>query len=223
MVDHTVDLQDLYKKLDVDSLLMEHTGLSLQPAMGSALLIEGSLAFSAIGPDGTRIRDEYRIRIRATPDQTPQVWETERRISREFHKLSGDKLCLASPVELDMFMAGQPTLKDFVHRYVIPYLYGHSYFEKYERMPFGEHAHGRRGIQDSIRDLFGAPGSVAPEQFLRLASLPKRVANKQPCPCGEVHRLGKCHNRKVNQLRQAYGRRWFAREYLQTCKLIARN
>ena len=223
MVDHSIDFRALYNKFDVDSLLMEHPGLALQPSTDGALTIEGSLAFSVIGPDGTRINDGYCIRIRVTPHQTPQVWETERRISREFHKLAGNRLCLASPVELDMFMAGQPTLKDFVHRFVIPYLFGHSYFTKYERMPFGERAHGCEGIQDSIRELFGAPASVAPEQFLRLASLPKRVANKQPCPCGEVHRLGKCHNRKVNQLRQTYGRRWFAREYSQTCRLIASN
>jgi len=32
----------------------------------------------------------------------------------------------------------------------------------------------------------------------------------QPCPCGTGMRLGRCHNRKLNTLRDKLGRRWFS-------------
>jgi hypothetical protein len=46
-------------------------------------------------------------------------------------------------------------------------------------------------------------------EFVRLAALRRREANKHPCPCGSGRRLGRCHNRRVNHLRGRLGRSWF--------------
>lgn len=45
-----------------------------------------------------------------------------------------------------------------------------------------------------------------------LASMPRRRANKQPCPCRSGRKLGRCHNRKVNALRELVGRVFLRRE-----------
>src|SRR5207302_8547551 len=45
---------------------------------------------------------------------------------------------------------------------------------------------------------------------LCLLSMKKRRANKLPCPFGTGMRLGCCHNRKLNMLREKLGRGWFS-------------
>lgn len=47
-------------------------------------------------------------------------------------------------------------------------------------------------------------GSAIP--YCTLATMKRRRANKQLCPCGSGRRLGRCHNRKVNVLRDRVGR-----------------
>ena len=48
-------------------------------------------------------------------------------------------------------------------------------------------------------------------EFVRLTAMRKRHANKQACPCGSGRRLGRCHHRRINTLREQLGRRWFWR------------
>ena len=47
-------------------------------------------------------------------------------------------------------------------------------------------------------------GSAIP--YCMLAAMKRRLANKRPCPCGSGRRLGRCHNRRVNTLRNQVGR-----------------
>jgi hypothetical protein len=113
-----------------------------------------------------------------------------------------------------------PSLLNFLEQFVVPYLYGHSYFELYHQMPFGELDHGAKGIRAYLCEIFHTNASIYPEDFLRLASLRKRVANKHPCPCGSERRVGRCHNRIVNHTRRKYGRTWLAKEYGETVRLL---
>ena len=80
-------------------------------------------------------------------------------------------------------------------------------------MPFGELAHGVQGIREYLAELFGSKSSQNAHEFIYLASLQKRRANKLPCPCGSGRRLGRCHHLRVNSLRAQFGRLWFRDEY----------
>jgi hypothetical protein len=95
----------------------------------------------------------------------------------------------------------------------VPYLYAFSLREKLGKMPFGELYHGFRGICQDYADMYKVNSDAAAIQMVRLTALKKRVANKQPCPCGSNRRLGRCYNATVNQLRRQLGRSWFAKEY----------
>jgi hypothetical protein len=90
-------------------------------------------------------------------------------------------------------------------RCVIPYLYGYSHFLKTGKMPFGELDHGELGSLQDLASLLGMEmGPAIP--YCVIATVKRRRANKQPCPCGSGRRLGRCHNRKVNMLRDRVGR-----------------
>jgi hypothetical protein len=199
------------ERYGLNDLLLEYPGLRLRPTKGSDLVLAGIVDFSAEGPTQERIEDSYKLEIRipkSYPAFLPQVWETAQRIPASFHKLQNGSLCLGAETRLRLMVARSPSIKYFVDAAVVPYLYGHSYFQKFGKMPFGELSHGRKGIIEDLADLFGtAPGTVV--QFVTAASLRKRVANKLRCPCGKPQRVGRCHHNRVNALRQRLGRAWF--------------
>jgi hypothetical protein len=221
---HVVEsLRQWHALIDLEGLLDRYDGLNIVPSSNDTLVIVGDLAFNATDPDGKTIADSYAIRLEVLPsfpDSIPSVWEMSKRISRDYHKLNQNRLCLGAPTRLRMEIVKSASLLNFVDQFVVPYLYGHSHFEQTEQMPFGELAHGAKGIRDYLCDLFQAKSSELPEEFLRLSSLHKRVANKRPCPCDSKRRLGRCHNRVVNRLRLKFGRKWFAEEYTKTKMLL---
>lgn len=124
-------------------------------------------------------------------------------------KLHNGALCLGSPTRLRLILLESPSLLHFVERCVVPYLYGYSYFEKHGALPFGELKHGAAGIRQDFANIFGINQEDIVDRYIRLASMGKRHANKQPCPCGSHRRLGRCHHRRVNSLRSRLGRQWF--------------
>lgn len=219
-------LRQRYERLQVASLLDEHRGLRIVPNWTKDLVIAGALSFQVTGPDGGVLGDTYEVEVRippAFPDDFPRVRETGGRIAAGYHKLNGDLLCLGAPTAIRLKLTRRPTLPTLVNALIIPYLYGHSFFSRYGRMPYGELPHGDDGIRENLAGMFMALTSRYPEEFLRLASMKKRYANKGLCPCGSGKRLGRCHNRSVNRWRKELGRRWFLTEYeevvatLETC------
>jgi hypothetical protein len=132
------------------------------------------------------------------------------RIPRDFHKLDSGHLCLGSPTRLRLIPAESSSLLSFVERCVIPYLYGYSIVESGGVLPFGELSHGAGGLRGDLASMIGMDDDLVLLGFVRLLGMKKRTANKLPCPCGSGMRLGRCHNRKINTLRDKLGRRWFS-------------
>lgn len=216
-------VHERYEQLQVETVLDRYAGLRITPTRADELRLVGPLAFQVKGPDGETIEDEYDVEIRVSPRfpvGVPLVRETGGRIDEAYHKLDDGALCLGAPTELRLILQRSPTLVTFVERILIPYLYGHSYCLKHGKMPYGELGHGHAGIRDFFAATFGACGATRPEEFLRLAGLQKRRANKQPCPCDSGFRLGRCHNRRVNNFRTQMGRLWCRDEYLRVMKML---
>lgn len=207
-------IERFYERLSrwrTEDLLEKYPGLRLVPS-STHVQVAGDLAFSARGPATEQIADQYAVALVVPldyPETIPSVWETGGRIPNSFHKMSDGSLCLGSPTRLRLSIVNSPTLRSFVERCLVPYLYGYSYFERHSILPFGELDHGEVGIRQDLASLYGTCETNFVPQFLRLTSFRKRKANKAPCPCGSSLRLGKCHNRQVNRLRDNLGRRWF--------------
>ena len=197
----------------VNELLRKYPELRLQPTKRDETIIAGSLEFSAQTRGQKLISDRYEISISVPSDYPraiPAARETAMRIPRDFHKLDSGHLCLGSPTRLRLILAETPSLLSFVERCVIPYLYGYSIVESGGVLPFGELSHGTRGLRDDLAAMLGVDDDLVLLGFVRLLAKKKREANKLPCPCGSGMRLGRCHNRKLNTLREKLGRGWFS-------------
>ncbi|MCO6437320.1 MAG: SEC-C domain-containing protein [Phycisphaerae bacterium] len=205
-----------YRACGVDALLAKYRGLALAPHAGLGVAIAGDIAFTAEPCGLEAITDAYAIRIEVPatfPRKLPRVWERGGRIPRTFHKLAENALCLGSMIRLRMMVGMAPTVIEFVDKCVVPYLYGYSYFEQHGRLPFGDLDHGNKGIIKDLKKLLGVGTDRQCMGMVLLASLQKRKANRQPCPCGSGKRLGKCHHRLLNDLRKRCGRLAFREEY----------
>jgi hypothetical protein len=212
----TESIRERYGRWRLEELLLRHPDLRIVPSGGDVLTLSGDIGFRLQGPRHGPIEDSYAVELRVPPTfprALPTVRETGGRIPATFHKLEAGLLCLGAPTAIRLNLTLSPTLPAFVDELVVPYLFGYSYFEKHGVMPFGELAHGDKGIVEYLSELFGAATTIGAREFLRLASMKRRDANKQPCPCRSGRRLGKCHNRRVNNLRDRLGRRWFRDEY----------
>ncbi len=154
----------------------------------------------------------YQIELRIPPNfpqKIPVVFETGGRIPRSYHQLQDGSLCLASETRLRLLLAEGLSIVGFVERCVVPYLYRYSYLKAHDEAPFGDLPHGAEGIQEDLRLLFGVHQESAVLPFVRVVAMKKQHANKRRCPCGSGRRLGHCHNRLVNRLRDRLGRYWF--------------
>lgn len=208
----TESARDRFLRWRLEELLVRYPGLRLVAGPSGFVRLAGVLAFAAAATAREEIADEYDIEMDVPdsfPEYLPSVKETRGRIPADFHKLQGGALCLGAPTRLLLIARESGTLTRFVDRCVVPYLYGYSCFEKSGTMPFGELAHGAIGIRDDFASLFGVADPGAGAEFVRLTSMRRRQANKQSCPCGSLRRLGRCHNRRVNNLRNRLGRNWF--------------
>lgn len=213
----TETVTDRFARWRLQDTLRRYPGLRIAPSAGEELKLAGELRFRVTGPSGDTIEDSYEVELRVPldfPRGTPTARETGGRIAPTFHKLKGGLLCLGAPTDLRIRLVTSPTLLTFVERIVIPYLFGHTYYQAHGKMPFDELEHGKAGLLQHYATLFGVPGPATARGFVRVTSLRRRVANKLPCPCGSRRRLGRCHHRRVNRLRQLLGRAWFREELL---------
>lgn len=202
---------------EVIELLEIYPGLNLLPVVNELLRFEGTLMFSAECKNFGVIHDCYEIRLIVPigyPKEIPLAFVTDGRVPDEFHTNEDGSLCLGSPIRIMLKHSDNSTLLDFTNNILIPYLYNYSYKEKYGVLPFGELAHGSKGLLNDYADLFCLVKINAVEEMIRLTSIKKRIANKFICPCGSGRLLGKCHNRIVNQYRDKLGRTWFRHQYI---------
>lgn len=212
------DTRELFRRLGIAQLLDDQPGLRLIPTVDGSVMVAGTFEFNAELPGKAQVVDRYAIEIsipKNFPKEIPSVRETGGRIPRSYHKLRDGSLCLGSPTKLRLILAESPSISRFVERCLIPYLYRYSYRGQHGVSPFGELDHGPAGIRQDLTPLFGVDSEAAVLGFVELAAMKKRIANKKPCPCGNGLRLGRCHNRRVNWLRDRLGRHWFRLVRLQ--------
>lgn len=191
---------------------MRQPGLRILPAAASDLALAGWLAFTAQIPGKVQISDCYQIEFRIPetfPLRIPAVLETGGRIPLSYHHLQDGSLCLGSETRLRLMLSEGLSLVGFIDRCLIPYLYRFSYLATHGEAPFDDLEHGVSGIKEDLRQLLRAKRESEVLPFIRLLGMKKRYANKKRCPCGSGDRVGRCHHRHLNRLREQLGRYWF--------------
>lgn len=196
--------------------LQDYSGMSFGPIKNRGFSLVGTFSFLAHYPGLPSIKDDYKLEIVVPEDfpyELPKVIEQEGKIPRnnEFHINPDDTLCLASPLRVSIGLADTPTLSAYAEKFLVPYLYAVSHKLKFSgEFVFGELEHGGKGLVKDYADLLGVDDATKIIPTLQLLCMKKRVANKNPCPCGCLRRLGKCDFRfRIDELRNVAPRSYY--------------
>lgn len=104
------------------------------------------------------IIDNFEIEIIVPCDYEetlPRVYCKDKKVPLSFNHIYKDgMLCLATDADQLCFFADGHNLNDWIKTYVIPYYFAVAYFMKYKVYPFGERAHGYKGIISFYEEKF---------------------------------------------------------------------
>lgn len=205
--------------LALDSLsqfLSDYPGMSTTPYSDAGVCLRGKFRFKASVPGCDEIDDFYKLEIvipEKFPQAIPKVKETGGKIPRDgnFHVNPDGTLCLGSPLRLLSKVHRTPSLTGFVDKCLVPYLYAVSHKLIHGgNFIFGELAHGDQGILEDYSVMLGLRERHQITRAIQLLGIKKRIANKRPCPCGCLKRLGVCSfHFKLNEFRKMAPVSWF--------------
>jgi len=203
----------------VAQFLKVYPGMFIQPFQGQDLILKGEFAFKANPPNGPVIEDRYNLEI-SIPQKFPNAIPTVREINgqipkKDYYHINYDgTICLGSPLRVLIKINENPDLCGFAMSCLVPYLYAVSYkLINGGNLCFGELAHGKQGIMDDYKELFGLSTEEQVIEVLRLLGMKKKIANKKPCPCKCGKRLGRCSFRKkLNYFRTLAPSYWFVND-----------
>lgn len=180
----------------------EQPGLELVLEYTGEMIVRGDIRFS-IDHNGRTYRDSYQVEIVIPSDypaSPPTVKETGGAVPADFHRFpKTGNLCLAAPVELVRVFTQERSLRHYINKLLIPYLFSYTHFREHGQVPHGELSHGLLGLLEYYREFF-AVGPVTAMKLLKLLAdnfAPPLMA----CPCNSGRKLQDCHGRKLDELR----------------------
>jgi hypothetical protein len=133
------------------------------------------------------------------PNNPPIVNEIGGKIPNGFHRYSNGGLCLCSIIEQYILFSKNPTLENYMERLVNPYLLSWLYFKAHGVMPWGERAHGGKGLIESYKELLHIDNERNLLLFLRNLTI-GTIEQRKPCPCGSGVPFRNCHKRRVEKV-----------------------
>lgn len=123
----------------------------------------------------------------------PEVRELSQCIDKNYpHLYENGQLCLASNIELRLYLSQNADIYQFVENYIIPYLYTYKYYDNYGVYPFGERSHGIDGDVEYLKELFNVSEQ---EQVINILFFIVRYNYRGHllCPCGSNKKVRNCH------------------------------
>lgn len=189
-----------------EALFQQYPLLKMDIADGTAIA-EGILHFSA-DYQGKLLSDKYFIKIifpDSYPDDYPRVIEKGSRIKPEYHTMPDETLCLETPLNQMIIFRQSPTIIGFVNKLLVPYLYRHSYIQKYKSEPFEDRKHGVDGIIQQYSELLNTSDIGVITKLLRVVTS-ERYVRGSPCPCQSGKTLEQCHGPRLLGLKRDGGK-----------------
>ncbi|MBK9107364.1 MAG: hypothetical protein IPM92_03020 [Saprospiraceae bacterium] len=157
---------------------------------------------------GEILQDSYEVLVKKADKLTElpslQLKIDEGKINIGRHFYPDGKACLCGPAERGKFIQSGFLFTKFLERLVVPFLYEQTYFDKYEKWPWNEYAHGSAGIFQSFAFSDGTKEDIeACLQDLRkdknwprikaMLSGHERVTESSICFCNNPKQIRKCH------------------------------
>ena len=150
--------------------------------------------------------ERYSLCIKLPPDyphSLPAVWETADKIPRieDRHiSMPMGSLCLGVPAALWLALRGNFSINRVLDIPVRNFLIGNCMIEAREDWPYGEWAHGAKGMLQFFGETIGTDD---PHAIVKLIDglINGKVRGHWPCPCGSGAIVRKCHADAIQQLR----------------------
>lgn len=204
-----------WDEIRLEDFLSQNPSMRLDTLCDDSFTIEGEYRIHAAMDGAQEIERTFSLRIsvsRNFPREVPRVSETRGEIPETCdHHINHDgSFCLGSEIKVKSILSEGPDLLAFSDRILTPFLYSVSHKILFDFFPYGELAHGEKGLVDDYQTIFKVRDKASVLLALKALSVRKRAANKLPCPCNCGSRLGKCDYRFfINQWRMLDRRRWF--------------
>ena len=212
------------KKLCLQQLLEEQaaeinrkfTGLHLNEGLDGKYSVSGILEFRSEYND-KEVEDAYNIEILIPddyPDTVPRTRSVDGKVPKEFHTYPDNlTFCTGAPLYEKLIFFEQPTLIGYVEKLLVPYLFSHSYLQKYGELPYGELEHGAPGILVFYKELFCVDDDYAALAILAFLADGKYKGH-YPCPCGSKKIVRSCHGPVMLKAMKYHSKKEFEIEYL---------
>jgi hypothetical protein len=209
-----------WDKIGIKDFLLKNADMTFVASSSTQVVVEGTYHLHAYHSSKGNVDGDYKLRIEipdSFPKEIPIVREVSYKIPRDNNhhvnrdtKNHTDSLCLGSRIKILGIISEYPTISGFVEKCVVPFLYSTAL----NNFVFGELEHGCDGILEEYQEIFSVSTDRQVLNILLCMSRKKRIANKQPCPCGCGYRLGKCNLHEIiNKIRRLASRNSFKVEY----------
>lgn len=209
-----------WNALKLDDFLAAHPRIRIVELSDERITLVGEYHLKAQLAGSQLIDRTYRLKLvfpRDYPEKLPMVIDEEGYFPRnqEYHIYDDGSFCLGSELKIKSVLSGDHSLSAFFDEVVDGFLYAVTHRIEHGNFPYGDLAHGEKGLVDDYGEMFGVSGKQAVMRALQALGKRKREANKLPCPCDCGLRLGRCDYRfRLNEFRNIARRRWF-RQHLK--------
>jgi len=152
--------------------------------------------------------DSFSLEIvvdKGFPETVPIVKELERRIrpvNCGAHIYPDGHLCLEVNTRIIFELNNNPNLLFFSDTFIQPYLFGFLYYQKYHRFPFGEYAHGKKGVLEYYCTVFDVCDVGIAKELLGLI-FGDNLKGHRYCPCGSGKRFRDCHRNQTVTMKES--------------------
>lgn len=127
------------------------------------------------------------------------------------HIYKDKSVCLATNGELIDFLSNKPTFKEFIDKFIEPFIFTMDWYQEYSTYPFGERKHGSEGALSYYLEEW----KLSFEQYKKMVRMIlKNEYNKNSlCFCDSGKKIKDCHGKKVlSIIRNEYYKKLFLKE-----------
>ena len=150
--------------------------------------------------NGYTVRERYNLEINIPieSDMLPFIIDIDRQIKHDYphydHRTG--KLCLATDAQIRMHYIDGFDLVAWMFDFVEVYYFTYEFRQRFGFYPFGERAHGMKGIKQTYQEWLHAKDE---EEAYRLMKFIQEHEYRGHvfCPCGSRTRLRNCHGEAV--------------------------
>lgn len=154
------------------------------------------------------IEDSYNIELTIPvdyPNSLPKVKEVDGKVKNtpdnHINVHDNNSFCLGSNIGCHLKFNEQPSLLGFFENLVIPFLYSYSCKREYNVMPYGELAHGPKGLIEDYKEKFSLKTVAQVFRTLYIIVFDKYKGHHN-CVCGSGLKLRNCHGDIIKEMKQ---------------------